>query len=158
MLSRRAALQGGSAAMAIAAPLAVIPLRTKAEDGEVFGIVEEWRCELRLERAAEDHWRDAISSHMPADFQWSTALQSFETIKECSEISRRPEIEALSAEADRRKEARQGLENRLVATPATTLDGINAKLQASFRRKGYRLNGDIARSAADDLERLVGEG
>jgi len=52
MLSRRAALQGGSAAMAIAAPLAVLPLRTKAEDGEVFGLVEEWRCELEFEQAA----------------------------------------------------------------------------------------------------------
>ena len=144
--------------MAIAAPLAVIPLRTKADDGEVLGIVEEWRRELELEHAAEDHWHEAIQSLMPADFQWSTALQEPETIKEYLKICRRPEIDALFAEYDRRQEARRGLGNRLAETPATTLEGINAKLQASFRRKGYRLNGDIARSAADDLERLVGEG
>ncbi len=65
---------------------------------------------------------------------------------------------ALSAKYYRRQEARRGLENRLVETPATTLSGINAKLQVSFRRKGLRLNEDIARSAADDLERLAGEG
>ena len=40
-------------------------------------------------------------------------------------------------------------------TPATTLDGINAKLQVSM--KAGR-NTAIARSAADDLERLVREG
>ncbi len=154
MLSRRAALQGGSA-MAIAAPLAVIPLRTKAEDGEVLGIVEEWRCELEFEKSALTRWHEAIQSLMPADFQWGTALQSPETIEECLKISLRPETEPLSAEHDRRREARLGLGNRLAETPATTLSGINAKMKVAMTAGR---NTDIARSAADDLDRLVREG
>ena len=49
-------------------------------------------------------------------------LQEPETVKEYLKICGRPEIDALFAEADRRKEARQGLGNRLTETPATTLD------------------------------------
>ena len=156
MLSRRAALQGGSAAMAIAAPLAVIPPRTKAEDGEVLGIAEEWRRELELEWPALTHWDEAISALMPPGLRETLdALRLAEGRAALFEIVKRPEIVALNAEYDRRQEARRGLGNRLVETPATTLSGINAKLQVSM--KAGR-NTAIARSAADDLERLVREG
>ena len=64
----------------------------------------------------------------------------------------------LGAERDRRREAWRSLENRLAETPANTLKGIHAKLQASNRGKGYRFNDDLALSATDDLARLVREG
>ena len=105
MLSRRAALQGGSAAMAIAATLAIIPLRTKAEDGEVFGIVEEWHRELEFEKAALTRLHGAIQSLMPPGLQVILdALQSAEGRAAFWEIVKRPEIEALSAEHDRRQD------------------------------------------------------
>ena len=142
--------------MAIAATLAIIPLRTKAEDGEVFGIVEEWHRELEFEKAALTRLHGAIQSLMPPGLQVILdALQSAEGRAAFWEIVKRPEIEALSAEHDRRQEARRGLGNRLVETPATTLSGINAKMKVSMKTGR---NTDIARSAADDLERLVREG
>ena len=139
--------------MAIAAPLAVIPLRTKAEDGEIYHLIEERGYQFELECAAESRWREAVQSLMPADFQWSTALQSPETVEEYLEICRRPEIDALFAESDRRRKVCLGLGNRLAETPATTLSGINAKMKVAM--KAGR-NTAIARSAADDLERLAG--
>ncbi len=142
--------------MALAAPLAVIPLRTKAEDGEVFGIVEEWRCELEFEHAALTHWNEAISALMPSGLRETLdALKLAEGRKAFWEIVKRPEIVDLGAEYDRRREARLGLGNRLVETPATTLSGINAKMKVSMKTGR---NTDIAQSAADDLERLVREG
>ena len=68
-------------------------------------------------------------------------------------------LAATPDDGDRRREAWLGLENRLAEeTPANTLKGVHAKLQASNRGKGYRFNDDLALSAAADLARLVREG
>ena len=141
--------------MAIAAPLAVIPLRTKAEDGEVFGIVEEWRCELEFEHAELTHCHEAIQSLMPPGLQVTLdALRLAEGRDAFREIIRQPEIVVLFTEHDQRQKTRLDLGCRLAEIPANTIEGINAKLQVSM--KSGR-NTKIAQSAADDLARLVRE-
>ena len=160
MLSRRAALKGGTAVACVAAAGVVVaaPVAATPDDGEIYHLIEERGHRFELDRAARHRWRKAVISLLSPDLQWADISKSSEGLEKYFEICGRPEIKALSDERDRRKEAWRGLENRLAETPANTLKGIHAKLQASKRGKGYRFNDDLARSAADDLARLVKEG
>ena len=140
MSSRRAALKG----------------ETTAEDGEVFCLVEEWWQQLKLEHAALTRSQEAIQPLMPPGLQVTEdavlLIKGRDTFRE---IIQTPEIVALFNEHDQRQKTRLDLGCRLAETPANTLDGINAKLQVSMKTGR---NTDIARSAADDLGRLVREG
>ncbi len=126
---------------------------TTAEDGEVFGLVEEWWQQLKSEHAALTRTHEAIQPHMPPGIQTTAdAFLLSEGRAAFMEAMQRPEIVALCTEHDQRQKTRLGLGDRLAETPANTLEGINAKLQVSM--KSGR-NTDIAQSAADDLDRLV---
>ena len=159
-ITRRAALKGGAAIAALGAPLAVIPFRATAEDAEVFALIEKRGRQLEIERAASIRWGKAVRSLTPPelrgvdifDSRWEEADKAF------LEVCERPEIKTLFAEADRQKETRRGLENRLAETPASTLAGIHAKFQDAIRvgQRGRYLDHEIALSAVDDVARLVG--
>jgi hypothetical protein len=140
MSSRRAALKG----------------ETTAEDGEVFGLVEEWWQQLKLEHAALTRSREAIQPLMPPGLQVTEdavlLIKGRDTFRE---IIQTPEIAALFDEHDQRQKTRLDLGCRLAETPANTLDGINAKMKVAMKTGP---NTDITLSAADDLDRLAGEG
>ena len=101
---------------------------TTAEDGEVFGLVEEWWQQLKSEHAALTRILEATQPLLPPGLQ---------TTEDALFLA----------------ETRRGLGDRLAETPANTLEGINAKLHVAM--KSGR-NTEIARSAATDLARLVG--
>ncbi len=91
MLSRRAALQGG----------------TTAEDGEVFGLVEEWWQQLKFEHAALTRSQEAIQPLMPPGLQVTEdALLLIKGRDAFREIIQTPEIVALFNEHDQRQETR----------------------------------------------------
>ncbi len=141
MSSRRAALKG----------------ETTAEDGEVFGLVEEWWQQLKSEHAALTRILEATQPFLPPGLQTTgDAFLLAEGRAALMEAFQRPEIVALCTEHDQQQETRRGLGDRLAETPANTLAGINAKLKVAMKTGR---NTDIARSAAndlDDLDRLVG--
>ncbi len=125
-----------------------------AEDGEVLGLVEEWWQQLKSEHTAGTRIREAAQPLMPPGIQTAEDALLLATGRAAFvEIMQRPEIVALCTEHDQQQETRLGLGDRLAETPANTLEGINAKLKVAM--KSGR-NTDIARSAADDLDRLVG--
>ncbi len=66
-------------------------------------------------------------------------------------------MEALFAEKRRLKDECKAVVERLAETPASTLAGIHAKLQAAIGqgRKGRYLDDTIALSAVDDVARLA---
>ena len=156
-ITRRNALRGGTA-VALSTAAGVVVAAATPDDGEIYRLIEERGHQFKLERAADGRWREAVEALMPADFQWGPVQTSAKDMEEYFKVCRRPEIEALFDETHRREEAWLGLENRLAETPANTLKGIHAKLQAANRWEGYRFNNDLTRSATDDLARLVREG
>jgi hypothetical protein len=138
----------------VAGPLAAVPLRATAEDGAVFGLVEEWWQQWKSGLAALTRSQEIIQPLMPPGLQTtedSILLAKGRAI--LTEVMQRPEIVALDTEFDQRRETCSAVAAQLAETPANTLAGINAKLQLSM--KSGR-NTDIAQSAADDLDRLVG--
>ena len=161
MLTRRAALRGGTAVAASAA-VGMVAAPAAAEDGEVFALVEERGRARKLQNVASGRWREAVKSLMPPGLRMTDVFEPGSdggAMGAYIEIAARPEIKALSAEMGRREDVRQGLSKRLAATPARTLEGIHAKLQASILvgEGGRGINTAIALSGADDLARLIGK-
>ena len=160
-ITRRAALKGGAAVAAVAAPLAVIPFRATAEDAEVFTLIEEHGCAVRLIKAAEGRWYEAFTEALPPHLRAVGFRDTSDKDRALfNEVLERPSIHALYAETRHLEHGRKVVVERLAETPASTLAGIHAKLQDAIRvgQRGRYLDDEIALSAADDLARLVGEG
>ncbi len=159
-ITRRAALKGTAAVAVLGAPLVAIPFKATAEDAEVFALIEEHGCAVRLIKAAEGRWFEAFQEAIPPHLR---AIGFRDTSREdralFNEVLERPSIHALYAETRHLEHGRKVVVERLAETPASTLAGIHAKLQDATRvgRRGrYLHHDDIALSAVDDLARLAG--
>ena len=162
MLTRRAALKGGTAVACAAAAGMVAAPALAAEsnpDARVFALIEERATAAHLVKAAEDRWFEAFQEALPPHLR---AVGFRDTSREdralFNEVLGRPSIEALSAERRRFEDECKAVVERLAETPASTLEGIHAKFQDAIQsgRRGRYLNRDIALSAVDDLARLAG--
>ncbi len=126
-------------------------------DARVFALIEEHGAAARLLKASRRRRHKAVQEALPLRLRGDKfSNMSHKDINLLIEVTERPSITALSAEEDRLKDGCKAVVERLTETPARTLEGIHAKFQDAIERGGHL--DDIAQSAVDDLERLVGEG
>ena len=163
-ITRRAALRGGTAvACAAAAGMVAAPVLAAqgSPDARVLALIEEHGAAARLSKAAWRRWYKAIQEALPLRLRGDKfSNMSHQDIDLLTEVFKRPGIKALSAEEQRLGDGCKAVVERLAETPARTLEGIHAKFQDAIKGGGRDrcLDDDIALSAVDDLERLVGEG
>ncbi len=161
MLTRRAALKGGSAvACAAAAGMVAAPVLAPQSnpDARVFALIKERGCAARLIEVARDRWGLAAKNALQPRL-WNTEF--FDMSREDQDlyfdILSRPDLKALSNQTQRLEDECKSVVKRLAETPASTLEGIHAKLQDAIKTgwRGRYLDDDIALSAVDDLARMV---
>ena len=170
-ITRRDALRGATAAAvvtgAITAPLALKAAGVKAalasaSDARIFVLIEEHDRTFAEMRKANGCWCEAMWERMPSHLRYVSPLDSdispdvrHESWDAIYNVGIRPEVKALQVVEDRLKERCDELVDRLSQTEATTLQGVRAKMRFATR-PGQGIDHDIVRSAAADLERLVG--
>ena len=131
MLTRRAALRGGTAvACAAAAGMVAAPVLAVqgSPDARVFALIQERGCQLEIEDAARIRCGKAVRSLMPPELRGVDLFDIFdsrwkEADKVFLEIHERPEIKTLFAETRRQDEICRSLKNRIAETPASPLSG-----------------------------------
>ncbi len=163
MLTRRAALKGGTAvACAAAAGMVAAPALTAQSnpDARVFALIEERAAAAHLVKAAEDRWFEAFQEALPPHLRAVGFRDTSDQDRALfNEVLGRPSIEARWFEKRRLEDECKAVVERLAETPASTLEGIHAKFQDTIKVgwRGRYLHHDIALSAVDDLAHLVGE-
>ncbi len=161
MLTRRAALKGGTAVAcaAVAGTVAAPVLAAQSNpDARVFALIEEHGAATRVIEVAWDRWRLAAKNALPPRLLNTNYLDlSREDQDLFSDILSRPDLKALSNPARRLEDECKAVIERPAKTPASTLEGVHAKLQDAIKTgwRGRYLDDDIALSAVDDLARMV---
>ncbi len=162
-ITRRNALVGVGAAVATGAataPLAIKAALAGASDARIFALVEEHGRTLAEMKKAGGRCFEAVLERMPPhlrcvdmlDHKEALQMEAFDAAVDAFDY---PEVKVLKDKEDRLKHRRHELQGHLSQTEATTLQGVRAKLRISMR-PGYRIDEDIVRSAAADLDRLSG--
>ena len=164
MLTRRAALKGGSAVACVAAAgMVAVPVLAaqRNPDTRVFALIEEHGGAARRIRVAKSRFREVFREALPPHLRDIGFLDMSGQDRDLwYEVVRRPSLQPFFAESRRLNDECKAVVERLGETPASTLEGIHAKFQDATKvgRRGRCLDDEIALSAVDDLARLLGEG